>query len=137
MIVINSKGSTLTETVLAVAITVFVFSGILTLFIHCSLLNEGNRNIGSAIAHAQYIMEQVTNTAFYQIETIINNGYWDLDEDDIRSDPYYLTALNNESIDTQIFQNGNPLGVSVKVDWNDRWGRARFTVLETLISDHY
>ena len=116
---------------------IFVFSGILTLFLHCSLLNETNRNLGNAVAHAQYIMEQIINTAFYQIETKINGDYWDLDENAIGSAPYELRALKNESIDTQVFQSGNPLGVSVRVKWNDRWGRERYTVLETLASDHY
>jgi Tfp pilus assembly protein PilE len=136
-IIANSKGVTLIETVLAVAIMLFVFSGILTLFVHCTFLNETNRNLSSAMVHSQYIMEQIIDTTFYQIESNINNGNWDLDENDIESAPYDLTALKNESIDTQVFQSGNPLGVSVRVDWSDRWGRARFTTLETLATDHY
>ena len=130
------RGFTLSELLLAAAILVFVLAGLLALFINCLLLNEANRNLTVATAHAQYIMEQIKDTDFSQVETKINLGDWDLDASEIESAPYNLTALSNENIDTIVSQSGNPLGISVTVQWDDRPGRSRSAQLDTLIANY-
>lgn len=134
-----SRGFTLSELLLAAAILVFVLAGLLALFINCLLLNEANRNLSAATTHAQYIMEQIKDAAetdFTPLAANINSGNWDLNASQIGSSPYNLTALSNENIDTAVSQSGNPLGVSVTVQWDDRPGRSRSTQLDTLIADY-
>lgn len=132
----NSRGVTLAEAVLAAAVMVFVMSGILGFFIHCSLLNEGNCNSSVAMDHAQYIMEEIRDTTFSQIQSNINNGIWDLNATVLANAPYNLVVLNNEFIDTEVFQAGDPLGFSVTVIWNDRKQRARNIAFRTLLTDY-
>jgi prepilin-type N-terminal cleavage/methylation domain-containing protein len=135
----TNKGFTLPELLLAAAILVFVLAGLLVLFINCLILNEANRNLAVALTHAQYIMEEIRDTAdadFTQLESRINNGVWDLNASQIQAAPYNLTALSNESIDTNITQSGNPLGVSVIAHWNDRGQRPRSVELDTLITNY-
>jgi hypothetical protein len=135
MNIMHSKAVTLTELLLAAAILAFVICGLILLFVNCSFLNEANRNLTVAMSHAQYIMEEIRNTTFGQIEQNIDNDNWDLDEDAISSAPYSLSALNNEFVDTGVTQSGDPLGVSVSVSWNDRRQRPRSVVLNTLLTD--
>ena len=132
------SGFTLSELLLAAAILVFVLAGLLALFANCLILNEANRNLIVATSHAQYIMEEIKNAAepdFAQLES----GDWDLDESQIQSAPYNLTALSNETIDTNVTQQDNDpdlLIVSVIVQWNDRGQRPRSAQLETLIANY-
>ena len=132
-------GFTLSELLLAAAILVFVLAGLLVLFLNCVILNEANRNLTIATAHAQYIMEQIKDTAdtgFANLENNINTGSWDLDASEIESAPYNFTALDNEGIDTSVTQSGNPLGISVAVQWIERGQRSRSTELVTLIANY-
>ena len=132
------SGFTLSELLLAAAILVFVLAGLLALFANCLILNDANRNLIVATSHAQYIMEEIKNAAepdFAQLES----GDWDLDESQIQSAPYNLTALSNETIDTNVTQQDNDpdlLIVSVIVQWNDRGQRPRSAQLETLIANY-
>lgn len=130
---------TLSELLLAAAILVFVLAGLLALFLNCLILNEANRNLTVATSHAQYIMEEIkdaSDTDFTQLESKINNGDWDLNDIQIQAAPYNLTALSNESIDANVTVNGNPLGISVIVQWNDRGQRLRSTELVTSIANY-
>lgn len=130
------RGFTLSELLLAAAILVLVLAGLLLLFLNCLVLNEANRNLTVATSHAQYIMEQIKDTDFSDAETRINTGDWDLDTSEIQSSPYNFTALNGEAIDASVTQSGNPLGVSVTVQWNERGQRSRSATLETLIANY-
>ena len=133
------SGFTLSELLLAAAILVFVLAGLLALFLNCLILNEANRNLTVATSHAQYIMEEIKDAAdpdFTQLESKINNGDWDLNASQIQAAPYNLTVLSNESINTNVTQSGNPLGISVIVQWNDRGGRPRSTELDTLTANY-
>ena len=133
-IIYSNKGLTLTELLLAAAILAFVLCGIVALFVNCSFLNEANRNLTVAMTHAQYIMEEIRDSDFINLETSITDGNWDWNEAEIVS--HNLVALSDEAIDTNVFQVGNPLGVSVKIDWKDRNTRDRHTELETLLTDY-
>ncbi len=130
------RAFTLSELLLAAAILVLVLAGLLLLFLNCLILNEANRNLTVATSHAQYIMEQIKDTDFAEVETNINAGNWDLDATEIGSSPYNFTALNGEVINASVTQSGNPLGVSVTVQWNERGQRSRSTTLETLIANY-
>ena len=136
------SGFTLSELLLAAAILVFVLAGLLALFANCLILNETNRNLTVATSHAQYIMEEIKDAAeldFAQLESRINNGDWDLNASQIQAAPYNLTALSNETIDTNVTQQDNDpdlLIVSVIVQWNDRGQRPRSAQLETLIANY-
>jgi len=126
------KGLTLTELLLAAAILAFVLCGLLVLFTHCVLLNESNRNLTQATSHAQYVLEDIRNTNFYEIGTKIDNGDWDWVEADIVA--VGLVALKNEVIDTNHGVAIDPLEVTVIVTWNDQSQRQRQTQLITLIT---
>ena len=129
-----TQGLTLSELILTAAILAFALCGLLALFVNCSFLNESNRNSTLGKMHAQYVMEDIRNSDFTGLESAITSGSWDWDETDIIS--RNLVLISNESIDTNIFQSGNPLGVSVRVDWKDLRGRDRYTMLQTLITDY-
>ena len=127
-----SKGLTLNELLLAVAIMAFVLCGLLILFVNCAFLNDSNRNLTQAVSHAQYVLEDIKNTYFYDIETKIDNGDWDWVEADVIAQG--LNALSSEIIDTAHGINDDPLDVTVIVNWEDQRQRQRQTQLRTLIT---
>ncbi|MGD9015046.1 MAG: hypothetical protein PVI33_03375 [Candidatus Omnitrophota bacterium] len=129
---IGSTGLTLSELLLAVAILAFVLSGMIILFVNCLFLNEANRNLTQSISHAQYVMEDIKNTYFSGIKSMIDNGDWDWNTTDITANG--LVALVNESIDTSRGLTNNPIEVTVSVQWEDRRQRPRQTELRTLIT---
>ena len=133
MIKKNQKGLTLTELLFATTILVFALCGLLEFYVNCLFLNDSTRNLTLAMSHAQYILEEIKDSDFISLEPAIIGGIWDWDETDISSKN--LALLNNESIDTNVFQSGNPLGVVVSINWNDRNGRIRQRQLQTLITD--
>ena len=134
MVYSKTKGLTLAELLLTAAIMAFVLCGLLILFVNCSFLNDANRNLVVAMTHIQYILEDIRNTDFTGLESTITTGSWDWNEGDIVSNN--LISLPNEYIDTNVFQSGNPLGVSVRVTWRDRRGRDRSREIQTLITDY-
>ncbi|MDP2941112.1 MAG: hypothetical protein Q8N85_02500 [Candidatus Omnitrophota bacterium] len=129
-------GLTLAELLLAAAILAFVLTGLAALFVNCIFLNEANRNLAIATSHAQYIAEEIRNTAFSSAESAINNGAWNLDSAQLRAAPYDLAALNSESIAASVFESGNPLGVAVTVNWLDRNSRWMNTELRTRLTNY-
>jgi hypothetical protein len=129
----SQKGLTLTELLFATAILVFALCGLLEFYVNCLFLNDSTRNLTLATSHAQYVMEEIKDSDFISLEPAIIGGIWDWDATDISSKN--LVLLKNESIDTNVFQSGNPLGIVVSVNWNDRNGRIRQRQLQTLITD--
>jgi prepilin-type N-terminal cleavage/methylation domain-containing protein len=135
----NKKGFTLAELMLAAFIIAFVLSGLLLLFTNCMLLNSASRNLSVATSHAEYVMESIRATSFTGLETRIVNGGstgWDLTTTALAQAPYSFSTLPDENITTGVFQSGNPLGVLVTVNWNDRGPKARSTELTTYITDY-
>ena len=128
------SGFTLIEILFTVGILAFCICGLLVILINCLFLNEANRNLTVAMTHAQYIMEEIRDADFTNLETSITSGSWDWNEAEIVS--HNLIALSDESVDTNVFQTGNPLGISVRIDWKDRNARDRHTGLETLLTDY-
>ncbi len=135
----KDKGFTLAELLLSAAILAFVLTGLLLLFISCSLLNEANRNMSIATSHAEYILEDIRSASFTGLETRINNNGtngWDLNSIQLQSSPYNFTTLAAEGITTSVFQSGNPLGISVEVAWQDRGQKDRAVELRTYFTDY-
>ncbi len=126
-------GFTLAEVILAAAILVFALAGLLALFISCMLLNESSRNRATAIAHAQYVMEEIKNTNFANIETNINAGNWNWDETEIENES--LPVLKSELITTTVPASGDPVEVLVEVEWQDRLGGAQTISLTSIFTD--
>ena len=117
----------------ATTILVVALCCLLEFYVNCLFLNDATRNLTLASSHAQYIMEEIKNSDFTGLESAITSGSWDWQSEDIIAKN--LVFLRNESIDTGIFRSGNPLGISVRVSWNDRNGRARQKELQTLVTD--
>lgn len=130
--VANEKGFTLAEIILAAAILAFTLVSLLALFVSCMLLNDASRNLTQAAGHAQFVMEDIRDTAFSNIAPKINSGDWDWDISAITGQG--LSGLRSENIDAQA-SGSDPLDVTVTVSWQDRSGRNRQMELETLFTE--
>lgn len=133
----NRKGFTLAELLLATALMALVLCGLLALFVSCTVVNGSSRNLTTATAHARYILEDIRAAGLTGLEARINSGGttgWDMSAADLLA-AYGLTTLSNESVATQVTQTGDPLGVSVTVNWNDRGRRPRSITLQTAITN--
>lgn len=128
---LSSQGFTLPELLLVVAILGYSLSMVLLTFINGVALNESSRNLISATAHAEFVLESIKNTPFSTIKTSISSGTWTWDKATVTSNG--LTALNTESI-TTTSTGTNPLDVTVTVNWNDTHARSRSKTLRTLFS---
>jgi len=126
------KGFTLLELLLASVILAVALSVLLLEFLSCAVLSEAARNLTRAVAHAQYVMEDIKNTTFINIKSKIDNGDWDWDSADISNEG--LTPLRNEIIDTSV-SGTDLLDVTVNVSWQNKGGRSQYTSLETLIAE--
>ena len=139
---IGQKGFTLGEVILSASILAIVFAGLSALNVGCIVLNEANRNLTFAMTHAQYVAEEIEDTllncnssldVYNNIEVeITNNGKWNWDSAEITAEGF--TALTNENITTTVTTNGDPLGVNVKVAWQDRAQRQREINIDTLFT---
>ncbi len=130
------KALTIPEVLVATIFLTVVLSGILMLFINCMFLNEANRNSTVAITHAQYIMEEIRSVPFTSIQTMADNGDWDLDATELEASPYGLSVLDVEAIDTTVTAVGDLLEATVAVSWQDRRGRTRSDQLTTRMADY-
>ena len=83
-------------------------------------------------------MEMIRDLDFTNLESAITSGGWDWDEEAWEGycDSNNLVSLPNESVDTDVFQSGDPLGVLVRVNWRDSGRRDRRIELLTLSTDY-
>ena len=125
------KSFTLTELLLTAGLIVFALSSLLLFFLGNIFLNEANRYLTVAVTHAQYVMEEIKNTNFNNVESKINNGDWDWRPSAIESQG--CNALSNETIDPGVTGTGL-LDITVTVKWQEWGGRERTTALETLLA---
>ena len=128
---LSFSGFTLPELLLVAAILGYCLSMILLTFINGVALNEASRNLITATAHAEYVMENVKNTTFTSLAANITGGTWTWDAAAVAS--HGLTALNSETISTTAMGT-NPLDVTVTVSWKDTHARSRSKILRTLLS---
>ena len=118
----NKKGVSLPELLMATLILALALSSIILLFARCSNLNEANRNLTLSATHTQYILEEIQNTAFASVQTLIAAGQWNWDAATVASKGF--SPLNNET--TTVQSSGTtPLTVTVTVNWDDRTGLNR------------
>lgn|GEM_PF-1914144 len=135
------KGFTLPELLIAVMILAFVIAGILQVFITCALLDRANRNKSIAMAHAEFVMEDIMEYARVNELSTIDLNSWNWNSATIGNrlgcpSPYaYPCILNSETIVAAATGSSNPLGVIITVSWKDRHNsNTRHLELETLIS---
>ncbi|MDP8264715.1 MAG: prepilin-type N-terminal cleavage/methylation domain-containing protein [Candidatus Aceula lacicola] len=125
----NQKGVTLPELLLATLILALALSSIVLLFVRCSNLNEANRNLTLSATHAQYIMEEMQNTTFSNLQALIASGHWNWTTIDITSKGF--SPLNNETTTVQA-SGTTPLTATATVNWNDRTGLNRSYSLSSI-----
>ena len=140
---IYSKAITLTELLLAAAILAFVICGIIALFANCTLLNEGSHNLTIAVSHAQQILEEIRGEeGLDDIKAMIDNQAFTqlsgLIEEDISVCCFNLPWIDAGSscLVSCLNDAGDPLGIYVRVAWENRRGRPMFTELHTLMTDY-
>lgn len=66
----RTRGFTLIELLITAAILLIAISGLLFVFINCTLLNQANNNLVIAANDAQYVLEQIKGLAY---SNIVNN----------------------------------------------------------------
>ncbi|MBU1044158.1 MAG: hypothetical protein KJ915_07155 [Candidatus Omnitrophica bacterium] len=131
----SNKGFSLAEVLVAGFVAAVAFVAILGTLSNITLLNELNQEKTFAAMHAQYLLEEIRDAAFANLENNINNGNWDFTLNQLAANPYNFTGLNLESVDTMVVNTGNPLQVRLTVNWTDRRGSARTYALEMLRTD--
>ena len=145
----NKKGFTLVELLIAAAIFAFAMSGILLMFTNCTFLDQANRNKSIATIHAEFVMEDIMeymrNNDLDSLQTQIEEELaWNWDTNTIGNrlgcnppgcnPPYvYPCVLNSESITTICVHDSKPLDITVTVSWKDKT-KTRSLKLKTLIS---
>lgn len=141
MSLMNKKGFTLVELLIAAVIFAFAMSGILLMFINCSFLDQANRNKSIATIHAEFVMEDIMEYMrsgdLVPLQNEIDSGVWNWDSVTICNKLGCTSpcVLNSESITTTYVTATNPLDITVTVSWKDRaQANSRSLKLETLIS---
>jgi prepilin-type N-terminal cleavage/methylation domain-containing protein len=120
------RGFTLWELLLAAAILAFVITSLLGFFVGCIFLNESSRNLTIATNHAQFVLEELKNTNFANIQSTT----WDNALIVARG----LPPLASENIAVNV-SGVEPLLVTVTVNWQERGLRQRSINLDTLITE--
>lgn len=127
---IKKKALTLAEILITTVFLAVVFVGISLAFARCSILNEHNRNLTTALTHAQYVMEEkIKNTTFSQIVSasyISGTSNWEEELD-------ALTPLGSEVIVAQV-TGTDLLDIRVTVSWEDRGG-SKNIFLDTVVAE--
>ena len=119
-------GFTLPELLMGAMIFGFSLSVILYAFIGCISLNETSRNLTKATQHAQFVLEEMRNTAFANVSSNISSGTWNWDASEIAGQG--LEALNAEVI-TVTSLGTTVLDITITVTWYDSQRRSRSLTL--------
>jgi len=111
---------TFIEILVAAAISVITLTVVLILLMNCSFTRKEASNLTVATAHAETVLENIKLSNFANIETDINNGSWTFTQSQISADSRFnnFPLLSNETIQTAVIQSGDPLIVSVIVNWS-------------------
>ncbi|MFH1451534.1 MAG: type II secretion system protein [bacterium] len=127
----REKAFTLSELMVSALILALILVSIVVVLTNINLLNEANRNLTIAVTHAGFLIEEIKNASFTGLESAIDSDVWDFTSAQL-SATYGLSGLNNESVDTKVEQSGDPLEISVAVNWTDISQRNRSITLSTL-----
>ena len=109
----NKKGFNLIELLVAVAILLFVLSGVLLSFVHLMLLNESSRGMVIAANDAQYVLEEMKNEAYEDLGSY---------------DPPAFNNLTGEAITLTRIIGANLATVTVDVSWQERQNERNFSL---------
>ena len=127
-----SKGFVFVEAMMAFLIVAFAVTALLSVFINNMFLNMANRDVTTAISHAQYALEYTKNKNFYNIVTeTITTATWN------NSSMTYnkLVPMDAESI---VITVSEPVlyvkDVIATVNWQERGIFNRSISLETEIT---
>jgi prepilin-type N-terminal cleavage/methylation domain-containing protein len=115
----QKKGFTLLELMVAVGILVVAIAALLGGLINCILLNQANANLAIAANDAQYVLEQIKESAFDNI-----TGYT----------PPAFNNLDNEDVDVAFDPGSGIVEVTVDVSWTER-SRTKSFSLATRIAE--
>jgi len=130
---------TLAEMMIAASVLLLVCAMMYLLFANCIILNQLNRERTLAMSHAEYVLEEIKNESFTNLEDRINgvspfSAEWDWSSTDINNKG--LSALNDEVIDTnEVGSNPDLLDIVVNVSWTNRRGATQTMSLETLLAE--
>lgn len=133
------KGVTLAEMMIAACILLLMCAMMYLLFANCLILNQLNRERTIAMTHAEYVLEEIKNESFTNLESRINGvspwtAEWDWDATAISTEG--LTPLNDETIDTnEVGTDSDLLDIVVNVSWTNRRGVTQTVSLETLLAE--
>jgi len=105
ILLVKNRGFTLLELMIASAILLVSILALLTVFINCSLLNEGNNNFVTAVNDAQFVLEQIKCLAYADIGTFV---------------PPTLNNLKSEAITLTRSIGAKVAEVTVNVNWVER-----------------
>lgn len=127
----SRKALSLIEVLIAVGVFGIAVGGLLLLFSYCIILNETNRNLTSAVSHAEFALEDVKHTASLNIVSIpgtYNGVTWNA----AGIAALGVAPLSSEAILFSVAGAG-PYTVSVTVQWRERSNRLRSVSLNTYI----
>lgn len=140
------KSFTLAEVMLTALFLSVVVSALLASFVACFLLNEANRNQSISTTHAQYVMEEIKDSAstangFNNLRTVVPTQWnWSVSNDFTSRGFSYLDSERITVTFTDALTGAAPtaasklLDVVVSVSWLDR-ARNKNMLLETLINE--
>ena len=132
------SGVTLAEMMIAASVLLLMCAMMYLLFANCIILNQLNRERTLAMTHAEYVLEEIKNESFTNLESRINGispwtAEWDWNTATIGTEG--LSALNNEAIDTnEVGADPDLLDIVVNVSWTNRRGITQTVSLETLLA---
>ena len=110
---LNKRGFSLLELMIGVAIILIVLVGSLLAFVQLMLLNESSRNLVIAANDAQYILEQMKNEAFEDLEGYIAPTFNNLN-------PEVVTLTKNIG--------SNIATITVDISWQERKDARNFSL---------
>jgi len=131
----KNNAFTLSELLVAALILAFTLIGMLGVIMNIMHLNQLNRNTVKAASHSQSVMEEIKKVNFSTLQTNINNGVWDLSGNSLTQPPFNFTLMPNETVNTSVFQTGNPLGVNVEINWQESGQGTRAFSIQTFITN--
>jgi len=112
----TSEGFSLVEMLLVVGILAVVITGLMRLFIHCSVLSEMSGNKTLVLGEAQATMEEIRDHDYNSIVTDYSLG----------GDPgntFDLTHLNGKGIIYIDSTNADLLEIKIVVSWENKYNR--------------
>ena len=108
-------GFTLLEAMVAVAILLIAICSLLAALVNCLLLNESNNHLVTAFNDAQYVLEQIKQEAFDNIDSYTSPELSNLNNEDIpQPDVTDITSnLKEVTVDVNWSERGNPKNISL------------------------